>query len=422
MSDVAKTLRDRRLNVWNEAKALAEDAAEQNRAFTAEEQGKWEALNEELDKLDERIKSVLDTQKRAKDADDAFDSVTSGRKTEPRRTTSSGMQQQGSTGDWQEEFRAFARGDQGAPRYYEIRHDPSRRPIEERTGGVLTTDTSQASASVPTDFYDRLVEHMIEVSGVLQTGPQVLRTSGGEALQIPRTTAHPSAVTASEAGDLPTGQPTLTMVTLGAYKYAVMIQLSRELIDDSGVDLVAYLSRACGRALGNIFGADLVTGTGSSQPKGFLADAATAVAGPSGEAAPTYSNLVDLQYSVIAPYRSSRSCHWIAADATIGGFRKILDTTNRPIWEPSMQVGAPDLLLGKPIVADPYMPAVAADVKAVAFGDFQNFFVRYVGPLRFERSDDYGFDKDLVTFRAILRGDAALVDSGGAVKSWVGSS
>ena len=50
-SEVTKRLRDRRLNVWEQCKALADGAATENRAFTAEEQGKWDVLNEEMDTL-----------------------------------------------------------------------------------------------------------------------------------------------------------------------------------------------------------------------------------------------------------------------------------------------------------------------------------------------------------------------------------
>jgi len=60
-SEVAKRLRDRRLGVWNEAKKIAEDAAAENRAFTPEEQGKWDAMQEEMRTLDTRIGAVLDT-------------------------------------------------------------------------------------------------------------------------------------------------------------------------------------------------------------------------------------------------------------------------------------------------------------------------------------------------------------------------
>ena len=78
-SEVAKRLRDRRLSVWEEAKGIAEKAAEENRSLSEEEQGRWDALQEEMQKLDTRIRAVLDTEKRAKDADDAFDAL-SGKK------------------------------------------------------------------------------------------------------------------------------------------------------------------------------------------------------------------------------------------------------------------------------------------------------------------------------------------------------
>jgi HK97 family phage major capsid protein len=135
-----------------------------------------------------------------------------------------------------------------------------------------------------------------------------------------------------------------------------------------------------------------------------------------------YADLVNLEYSVIAPYRQSKSCYWMAADKTVGGFRLILDSQNRPIWEPSMVLGSPDLLLGKPLVADPFMPAVATGAKSILFGDFSQFFVRIVGPVRFERSDDYLFGSDLVAFRALIRGDGVLVDQTGAIKSYQGAA
>jgi HK97 family phage major capsid protein len=157
-------------------------------------------------------------------------------------------------------------------------------------------------------------------------------------------------------------------------------------------------------------------------PNGLIATSTVGVTGTTtgkGGAA-QYADLVNLEYSVIAPYRQSRSCYWLARDATVGGFRLILDGQSRPIWEPSMVLGSPDLLLGKPLVADPFMPAVVTGGKSVAFGDFSQYFVRIVGPVRFERSDDFLFGSDLVAFRALIRGDGTLVDQTGAVKLYQG--
>lgn len=410
MSEVAKRLRDRRLNVWNENKALLEQVAEENRAFTAEEQGRIEAYNEELDKLDERIRGVLEQEKRARDADKSFEDVI-GRKPAP------GIPADSTGRDADAEIRAFLKGDRKA---VELAHNPAAGPLNLR---VLQTNTAAASASVPTDFYDRLIAHLIEVSGIMQAGPTVLNTAGGETLQIPKTTSHSTAALTGQGSSLPTSDPAIALATLSAYKYGIMLQVARELVDDTGVDLIGYLAMQAGRAVGNAFGSDLVIGAGSTKPSGLIFSTSASpgvtgtVTGVNG--VPTYANLVDLEYSVIAPYRQSRSCYWIARDATIGGFRKIVDTQGRPIWEPSAVLGSPDLLLGKPLVADPFIPAVATAAFCVGFGDFAQFFVRLVGGVRFERSDDFAFGTDLITFRCLLRGDGTLVDTN-AVKVYKG--
>ena len=429
-SEVLKRLRDQRGNVWNEASALATQAADENRSFTPEEQGKWDAYNGELDALDVRMKSLMATEQRAKDADDAFDRLSG----KPRETQTAGAGA-GGRGMRSDEIRAWARGEAGTPKAIDL-------PVSQRwkaaatNGGLanaylgtefrtLVTNVNASGGDViPTDFYDTLIAHLIEVSGVMQSGVTVLNTAGGESLQIPKTTSHSLAASAAQAGTIPTSDPNFGLVTLSAYKYGILIQVARELIDDSGVDLLGYLAMQCGRAIGNKFGSDLVTGVGTTQPNGLLNLATVGVTGTTTgvSGAPTYANLVDLEYSVIAPYRQSRSCYWIAADKTIGGFRKIVDANSRPVWEPSMVLGSPDLLLGKPLVADPFMPAVATGAHPVSFGDMSTFFVRLVGGVRFERSDDYLFNEDLVAFRCLLRGDGTLVDQTGSVKLYQGAA
>jgi len=49
-------------------------------------------------------------------------------------------------------------------------------------------------------------------------------------------------------------------------------------------------------------------------------------------------------------------------------------------------------------------------VKPIAFGDFGGYVIRDVTPVRFERSDDFAFGTDLVSFRAIFRTDGKQLD------------
>jgi hypothetical protein len=254
---------------------------------------------------------------------------------------------------------------------------------------------------------------MIEVSAILQAGVRIINTSGGETIQIPKTTAHSTAAIVTEASAIGVSDPTFGQATLGAYKYGVMVQVSRELVDDTGIDLQGYLAEETGRALGNAIGAHLVAGTGTGQPRGVLTDATLGVTGGTGVTGGfTGDNLIDLYYSVIAPYRNSPAAAWLVKDSTMASLRKIKDTTGQYIFQPSLQANTPETLLGKPVYTDPNVPATAVN-KSVLFGDFSRYFVRLAGGVRFERSDEYAFNTDLITYRALLRGDGALMDTSG---------
>ena len=56
---------------------------------------------------------------------------------------------------------------------------------------------------------------------------------------------------------------------------------------------------------------------------------------------------------------------------------------------------------------------MAANAKSIIFGDLSRYFVRIAGGIRFERSDDFAFQNDLVSFKVIVRLDGALVDANG---------
>jgi HK97 family phage major capsid protein len=418
VSEIVNRLRERRLNVWNEAKGIADRAAEENRNFSPEEQGQWDGLNGELDALDKRIKSALDTEARAKEQDEAFNRLVG----KPQERAAHATQD-----SRQEELRSFLRGERG--RTFDIRR-PEGAPVDFRTLSKLTTGAG--GNLVPTSFYDRLMAHLIEVSGILQSGATVLNTNSGEQIQVPKTTSHSSAALTAEAAAITASDPAFGQAALGAYKYATMIQVSRELLDDSGVDLEGYLAMQAGRALGNALGADLITGNGSSKPTGILNNTTLGVTGPTGVGGgfgPTSGTvnsgadlLIDLFYSVISPYRSSRSAAWLVRDATMATMRKIKDTTGAYLFQPALVAGTPDMFNGKPIYTDPFIPATATGAKSVIFGDLSQYFVRIAGGVRFERSDDYAFNTDLVTFRALLRGDGILVDQTGAVKHFIGAN
>ena len=412
MHELIKRLLEQRANIWEGMKATLDRADAEGRALTVEEQTAYDQRNADLDLLDERVKDLTAQEKRNEEAEATLREIM-GR--DEKRDLPGGPADADLT-----QLRALLTPGTGV-RELSIR---SERPVGTTELRTLSKLSAGAGANtVPTSFYDRLMAHLIEVSGILAAGPTLLNTNSGEQIQIPKTTGHSTGALFAEAATITNSDPTFGQVPLDAFKYAVLLQVSTELITDTGVDLLGYIAMQAGRAVGNAFGAQAITGTGTSQPNGLVTAATLGVTGGAGvTGAFTADNLIDLFFSVIAPYRNSPSCAWMMKDSTLGAVRKLKDTTNQYLWQPSLQQGAPDTLLSKPVYTDPNVATPALSAKSVVFGDISQYFVRMVNGIRFEASDDYAFANDLRTYRCILRADGDLVDLTGAVKYFQGNA
>lgn len=82
----------------------------------------------------------------------------------------------------------------------------------------------------------------------------------------------------------------------------------------------------------------------------------------------TADSLIDVTYKLNSAYRSNGV--FVMNSNTIAGVRKLKDTTNQYLWQPSLQAGQPDLLLGKRIETWEQMDDIGSAKFPVAFGDF----------------------------------------------------
>lgn len=60
---------------------------------------------------------------------------------------------------------------------------------------------------------------------------------------------------------------------------------------------------------------------------------------------------------------------------TVSALRKLKDSNGQYLWQPSLQAGQPDRLLGYEIYTSPYAPTLAAGALSIAFGDFQSYWI-----------------------------------------------
>lgn len=407
-----------RARAWNEASEMVERAANESRDLTAEEQDKFDRIGADLDAKDAEIRSWTERLERDAENDKARAEWAQILKTDVQERQSSDIED--------DPFVRFIRGE-GSQRAWDLdirTVAAERQAIRAGATGqdfrdLVKVTTTAGGNTVPTSFLRQLYDFLEVYSGARRLGVTILTTSSGDNLEIPTVTAHGTAAIVGEGTALAEADPAFGKITLGSYKYGQLIQVSNELLADTGVDILGFLARDLGRALARATDTAYVTGAGSNAPEGIVTALGTGGTSQTGATGlPSYANLVDLVYSVNEEYRANGG-QWFMKDASVGAIRKLVDTTNRPLWEPSLQVGTPDRLMGYSVVTDPNMAAfstAATTAKPIAFGDFSGFYIRDVGAIRIERSDDYAFANDLVTWRAIMRTDSKLVDKTGCAK------
>jgi HK97 family phage major capsid protein len=266
---------------------------------------------------------------------------------------------------------------------------------------------SSTGSPVPTSFYDQVIMRARLIAPVLGTST-ILNTAGGENLQIPSLSTYSVGSVNAEAATLGESDPVFnSFVTLSAYKFGFLTQVSLELLEDSGVDMLSFLADQVGNAVGFAVGSALTVGTGTTQPTGIVA--ASSVGGTSGTATGfTADNLIDLYYSLNGAARQLPGVGWMMTGKSIGLVRKLKDTAGNYVFQPALGIGSPDTLLGQPIFENPSMAEATTGTKSVLVGHLPSYYVRTVGGLKLDRSDEYAFNAGLVTFRATWRVDGNL--------------
>lgn len=385
MSDYLNQQVEARAKAWDEAKGLLDAAAAEKRDLTAEENQKYGRIMEDLDARAatiEGIKAVADREERAAEA-------------------MRGLEKQ-------------ARADVAAPVVDEAEVIRSLARGEVRSHMFEKRDVTKGStgAPVPTSFYDRIVELARFVGPMLETST-IINTAGGENLQIPSQATYSTGTVSSEAAAIGESDPTFNAFkTLGAYKYSFLTQISREMLEDAGVDILGFLASQTGNALGYAVNGALTTGTGTTQPTGIVTVAGSGVTGGTGvSGAFTADNLIDLVYSIDTAGRRLPGAGWQMNAKSIAAVRKLKDSAGQYLFSPSLSADARDLLLGYPIYENPAMADAATTAKSVIFGNLPSYFVRQAGGIRLDRSDDFAFQNDLVTFRATVRLDGNLIQT-----------
>lgn len=288
---------------------------------------------------------------------------------------------------------------------------------------MSTTTTTEGGYTVPAEVASMVIDKMKAYGGMRDVAT-ILTTSTGVNMSWPTSdgTADVGEIvgqnTAAASGDI-----TFGTIGLNPFYYSSkQIALPLELIQDSAIDVVAYVVDRLATRIARKQNTDFTVGAGTTLPDGVIPKAGTGKTGTTGQTLTViYDDLVDLKHSVNRAYRSN--ARFMMNDLSVGIVSKIKDTTGRPIWQPSIDMGKPDTLLGFPLAINDDVAVMAASAKSIAFGDFSKYTIRDVaGTTVIKRFDDSAFAlKNQVGFCGWQRSGGNLLDPN-AVKVYINSA
>lgn len=182
-----------------------------------------------------------------------------------------------------------------------------------------------------------------------------------------------------------TATPTFGTLTYTTGEIYANPSATQGMLDDAEVDLEAWLANEVQTEFAYQEGVAFLSGDGSNKPNGILtyitggANAATHPWGAittvnSGAAAAlTADGVLSLVYAL--PSEFTGNARFAMNRATQAAARKLKDTTNQYLWQPSYAAGQPATLAGFPLTEMAGMSDVAAAAKPILFGDFARTYL-----------------------------------------------
>ena len=252
------------------------------------------------------------------------------------------------------------------------------------------TTPEEGGFAIPTDL-DREILSLMRVENVMRQICNVITVGTSDYKKL----VNKHGATVGWVGETDTrpqtGTPNLAQLVPYMGEIYAMPAATQQNLDDSFFSVEAFLSEEIAAEFAEEEETVFVSGNGTKKPKGFLdyavattADGtrafgtlqyrATGTAGgfrpiggsPVGNPADDIIDLVgDLKKKMLS------GAVFLACKAIYTAIRKFKDANGNYIWQPSIQAGKPDLLLGYPAIICEAMPGLVSGASALAFGNFK---------------------------------------------------
>ena len=188
----------------------------------------------------------------------------------------------------------------------------------------------------------------------------------------------------TQTGD-ETDTPDFKKIRIPVHVLYAKPRATQTLLEDSGINIEAWLSNHVARRFYRAEGAAFVSGDGVGKPRGFLTYSNYVTAGGASEwarieqvamghaTALTADGFNRVKYSLVEYYLNRGT--WLMNRLTAAEAMRLKDGDGQYIWRPGLEAGMPSTLSGLPLRMATSMPAVAAGALSIALADWQEAYM-----------------------------------------------
>lgn len=254
------------------------------------------------------------------------------------------------------------------------------RGIVNERANNLTPAVGSGDAIIPTTIANKIIAKVYDICPILERSSKY-NVKGK--FEIPYYDEDTTAITvafATEFEDLASNVGAFTSIELTDHLAGALTLISRRLINNSQFNVVDFVVERMAFSVARFIENVMLNGDVTEGFKG--ASEATNVVEAGAATAITGDDLINLKDAVKDVFQGNAI--WIMSTATRTALRKLKDDVGRYLLNDDISSPFGTTLLGKPVYVSDNMPNIAANAKAIIYGDMRGLATKFSEEMNIE--------------------------------------
>ena len=197
-------------------------------------------------------------------------------------------------------------------------------------------------------------------------------------------------------------EPSLTYKEFTAKKLIGLCPLSDELVMDSAISIINYITGVFVRAFQYKTESEVIAGTGLlGQMTGILSDGSVNIVGRTTNLQVKYDDILNLESAIDENFVNLT---WLSRRATLNYLRKQKDTVGQPVYRDIYPMGQTPTILDYPIVKTRNVPVLGL-MGDIILGDLSFYMWAVRQEMTIDLSKERYFEYDATAIRFVMRQD-----------------